>query len=144
MSEVNDIIEKPPIAGLAPANPPPTALECKGKLRYLRVPDRRLARTGTRRWRDVAEGSKSTSSLTLSLEKLADQIFALLDCRDNNYHNIPLHLAMHIKDAFTIGVKISLQNATRWNKLQGWCATVAQRLLGSAHRLRWIEDSATN
>ncbi|KAM7475000.1 hypothetical protein LguiB_022243 [Lonicera macranthoides] len=49
---------------------------------------------------------------------LADQIRALLNCRDNNHHEIPLHLAVRINNAFTVSVDSSLQNAARWNELQ--------------------------
>lgn len=65
-----------------------------------------------------------TESDSLRQEKLAEQISAVLDRRDNPYRETPLHLAVRLNDAFaanalaTAGADISLQNAAGWNALQ--------------------------
>ncbi|KAM7525237.1 hypothetical protein LguiA_015139 [Lonicera macranthoides] len=88
-----------------------------------------------------------TESDSLSQEKLADQISALLDRRDNNHRETPLHLAVRINDAFaartlaTAGTDISLQNAAGWNALQEAvcrrCSEIIKILVQHHHIAAW-------
>ncbi|KAM7530800.1 hypothetical protein LguiB_034210 [Lonicera macranthoides] len=88
-----------------------------------------------------------TESDSLSQEKLADQISALLDRRDNNHRETPLHLAVRINDAFaartlaTAGADISLQNAAGWNALQEAvcrrCSEIIKILVQHHHIAAW-------
>lgn len=88
-----------------------------------------------------------TESDSLSQEKLADQISALLDRRDNNHRETPLHLAVRINDAFaastlaTAGADISLQNAAGWNALQEAvcrrCSEIIKLLVQHHHIAAW-------
>lgn len=65
-----------------------------------------------------------TESDSITQERLSDQISAVLDRRDNQQRETPLHLAVRINDAFATrtlavaGADISLQNAAGWNALQ--------------------------
>ncbi|KAG8365398.1 hypothetical protein BUALT_Bualt18G0100500 [Buddleja alternifolia] len=65
-----------------------------------------------------------TESESLAQERLAEQISAAVDRRDNRLKETPLHLAVRLNDAASAralaaaGADISLQNAAGWNPLQ--------------------------
>ncbi|KAE8656533.1 arogenate dehydratase/prephenate dehydratase 1 [Hibiscus syriacus] len=62
---------------------------------------------------------------SLSQERIADQISAVIDRRDVPFSEIPLHLAVLLNDSVAArtlaaaGADVSLQNAAAWNPLQG-------------------------
>ncbi|XP_010474574.1 PREDICTED: ankyrin repeat domain-containing protein 13C-like [Camelina sativa] len=90
-----------------------------------------------------------TESDSLSQERVADQISALLDRRDVPSRETPLHLAVRLDDIFaaraisSAGGDISLQNASGWNPLQeAFCrrnSEVMKVLLRHHHRLAWCK-----
>nr|XP_011458418.1 PREDICTED: ankyrin repeat domain-containing protein 13B-like isoform X2 [Fragaria vesca subsp. vesca] len=65
-----------------------------------------------------------TESDSLSQERVADKISAVLDRRDVPHRKTPLHLAVRLNDAVSAkilasdGADVSLQNAAGWNPLQ--------------------------
>lgn len=90
-----------------------------------------------------------TESDSLSQERVADQISAVLDRRDVPSRETPLHLAVRLDDLFaaraisSAGGDISLQNASGWNPLQeAFCrrnSEVMKVLLRHHHRLAWCK-----
>lgn len=88
-----------------------------------------------------------TESDSLSQEKLADQISAVLDRRDNRHRETPLHLAVRLNDVFAVrtlavaGADISLQNAAGWNPLHEAllrrCSEIVITLLQHHHMSSW-------
>ncbi|KAL3519457.1 hypothetical protein ACH5RR_017606 [Cinchona calisaya] len=88
-----------------------------------------------------------TESDSIAQEKLADQISAVLDRRDNRHRETPLHLAVRLNDAFAActlavaGADISLQNASGWNPLHEAllrrCSEVVMTLLQHHHISSW-------
>ncbi|KAA8520078.1 hypothetical protein F0562_014334 [Nyssa sinensis] len=88
-----------------------------------------------------------TEADSLGQERVADQIAALLDRRDNPYRETPLHLAVRLNDAFAArtlaaaGADISLQNAAGWNALHEAmcrrCSDIALILLQHHHLSAW-------
>ncbi|KAL3521991.1 hypothetical protein ACH5RR_014825 [Cinchona calisaya] len=88
-----------------------------------------------------------TESDSLSQEKLADQISAVLDRRDNRYRETPLHLAIRLNDSFAArtlavaGADISLQNASGWSPLHEAllrrCSEILITLLQHHHLSSW-------
>ncbi|GAB4830828.1 hypothetical protein Ancab_004856 [Ancistrocladus abbreviatus] len=61
---------------------------------------------------------------SLTQERVADQVSAVLDRRDVPFRETPLHVAVRLNDAFaartlaSTGADISLQNSSEWNPLQ--------------------------
>ncbi|CAH2047971.1 unnamed protein product [Thlaspi arvense] len=90
-----------------------------------------------------------TESDSLSQERVADQISAVLDRRDVPFRETPLHLAVRLDDVFaaraisSAGADISLHNAAGWNPLQeAVCrrnSEVMKVLLRHHHRLAWCK-----
>ncbi|ESQ29215.1 hypothetical protein EUTSA_v10023357mg [Eutrema salsugineum] len=90
-----------------------------------------------------------TESDSLSQERVADQISAVLDRRDVPFRETPLHLAVRLNDVFaaraisSAGADISLHNAAGWNPLQeAFCrrnSEVMKVLLRHHHRLAWFK-----
>ncbi|MBA0748162.1 hypothetical protein Gogos_005010 [Gossypium gossypioides] len=86
---------------------------------------------------------------SLSQERVADQISAVLDRRDVPFRETPLHLAVRLNDvvaARTLGIAgadVSLQNAAGWNPLQeALCrrsSDIALVLLKLHHRSAWCK-----
>ncbi|XP_021293718.1 ankyrin repeat domain-containing protein 13C isoform X1 [Herrania umbratica] len=84
---------------------------------------------------------------SLSQERVADQISAVLDRRDVPFRETPLHLAVRLNDAVAArtlavaGADVSLQNAAGWNPLQeALCrrsSDIALVLLKLHHRSAW-------
>uniref|UniRef100_A0A1J3DPC3 Ankyrin repeat domain-containing protein 13B n=2 Tax=Noccaea caerulescens TaxID=107243 RepID=A0A1J3DPC3_NOCCA len=90
-----------------------------------------------------------TESDSLSQERVADKISAVLDRRDVPSRETPLHLAVRLNDVFaaraisSAGADISLHNAAGWNPLQeAFCrrnSEVMKVLLRHHHRLAWCK-----
>ncbi|CAB4306229.1 unnamed protein product [Prunus armeniaca] len=90
-----------------------------------------------------------TESDSLSHERTADQISAVLDRRDVPYRETPLHLAVRLNDAVSAkilasaGADVSLQNSAGWNPLQeALCrrsSDIALILLRLHHRSAWAK-----
>ncbi|KAG2262268.1 hypothetical protein Bca52824_069347 [Brassica carinata] len=90
-----------------------------------------------------------TESDSLSQERIADQISAVLDRRDVPSRETPLHLAVRLNDLFaakaisSAGADISLHNAAGWNPLQeAFCrrnSEIMKVLLRHHHRLAWCK-----
>ncbi|XP_050367759.1 uncharacterized protein LOC126786091 [Argentina anserina] len=90
-----------------------------------------------------------TESDSLSQERLADKISAVLDRRDVPHRETPLHLAVRLNDAAaakilaSAGADASLQNAAGWNPLQeALCrrsSEIALVLLKLHHRSAWAK-----
>ncbi|GLT52644.1 hypothetical protein SLA2020_259720 [Shorea laevis] len=90
-----------------------------------------------------------TESDSLSQERVADQISAVLDRRDVPFRETPLHLAVRLNDAVaakalaSAGADVSLQNAAGWNPLQeALCrqsSEIALVLLKLHHRSAWCK-----
>ncbi|XP_059624227.1 uncharacterized protein LOC132267166 [Cornus florida] len=88
-----------------------------------------------------------TESDSLAQERVADQISAVIDRRDNPYRETPLHLAVRLNDAVAArtlavaGADISLQNAIGWNALQEAvcrrCSEISVILLQHHHLSAW-------
>ncbi|KAJ1427187.1 Ankyrin repeat [Sesbania bispinosa] len=88
-----------------------------------------------------------TESESLTQERIAEQISAVLDRRDVPYRETPLHLAVRLNDLFaaralaTAGADVSLQNSAGWNALQeALCrraSEIALVLLRLHHRNAW-------
>ncbi|XP_023927631.2 uncharacterized protein LOC112039021 [Quercus suber] len=88
-----------------------------------------------------------TESDSLSQEKLADQISAVVDRRDVPFRETPLHLSVRLNDAVCAralalaGADVSLQNSAGWNPLQEAlvrrCSDIALILLRQHHRSAW-------
>ncbi|XP_022716115.1 ankyrin repeat domain-containing protein 13C-like [Durio zibethinus] len=86
---------------------------------------------------------------SLTQERLADQISAVLDHRDVPFRETPLHLAVRLNDAVAArtlaaaGADVSLQNAAGWNPLQeALCrrsSDIALVLLKLHHRSAWCK-----
>ncbi|OMO76830.1 hypothetical protein CCACVL1_15392 [Corchorus capsularis] len=86
---------------------------------------------------------------SLSQERVADQISAVLDRRDVPFRETPLHLAVRLNDAVAArtlaaaGSDVSLQNAAGWNPLQeALCrrsSDIALVLLKLHHRSAWCK-----
>ncbi|XVF26052.1 hypothetical protein REPUB_Repub13aG0266800 [Reevesia pubescens] len=86
---------------------------------------------------------------SLSQERVADQISAVLDRRDVPFRETPLHLAVRLNDAVAAktlsaaGADVSLQNAAGWNPLQeALCrrsSDIALVLLKLHHRSAWCK-----
>lgn len=84
---------------------------------------------------------------SLAQEKLAEQISAVLDRRDNRQRETPLHLAVRLNDAFAAralavaGADISLQSAAGWNPLQEAvlrrCSEIVITLVQHHHLSSW-------
>ncbi|XP_009594927.1 uncharacterized protein LOC107789265 [Nicotiana tabacum] len=89
----------------------------------------------------------NTESHSLSQERIADQISAVLDRRDNPNRETPLHLAVRLNDVYAArtlavaGADISLQNAAGWNALQEAimrrCSDVVSVLVQHHHLGAW-------
>ncbi|XP_062013516.1 uncharacterized protein LOC133729906 [Rosa rugosa] len=90
-----------------------------------------------------------TESDSLSQERVADKISAVLDRRDVPHRETPLHLAVRLNDAVSAkilasaGADVSLQNAAGWNPLQeALCrrsSEIALILLKLHHRSAWAK-----
>lgn len=90
-----------------------------------------------------------TESDSLSQEKLADQISAVLDRRDVPLRETPLHLAVRLNDVSaakllaSAGADVSLHNAAGWNPLQeALCrraTEIATILVRHHHRSAWAK-----
>lgn len=90
-----------------------------------------------------------TESDSLSQERVADQISAVLDRRDVPSRETPLHLAVRLNDLLaakaisSAGADISLHNAAGWNPLQeAFCrrnSEIMKVLLRHHHRLAWCK-----
>ncbi|CAN7120535.1 hypothetical protein BRARA_K01252 [Brassica rapa] len=90
-----------------------------------------------------------TESDSLSQERIADQISAVLDRRDVPSRETPLHLAVRLNDLFaakaisSAGADISLHNSAGWNPLQeAFCrrnSEIMKVLLRHHHRLAWCK-----
>ncbi|KAJ4830189.1 hypothetical protein Tsubulata_043415 [Turnera subulata] len=90
-----------------------------------------------------------SESDSLTQERVADQIAALLDRRDVPFRETPLHLAVRLNDSFaaralaSAGADVSLQNAAGWNPLQEAlcrrCSEIALILLRLHHRSAWAK-----
>ncbi|CAH9059323.1 unnamed protein product [Cuscuta europaea] len=90
-----------------------------------------------------------TESDSLAQERLAEQIGAVLDRRDNLNRETPLHLAVRLNDAFAAqtlavaGADISLQNAAGWNPLQEAivrrCSDIVATLVQHHHLSAWCK-----
>ncbi|KAL1213278.1 hypothetical protein V5N11_022694 [Cardamine amara subsp. amara] len=90
-----------------------------------------------------------TESDSVSQERVADQISAVLDRRDVPSRETPLHLAVRLDDLVaaraisSAGGDISLQNAAGWNPLQeAFCrrnSEIMKVLLRHHHRLAWCK-----
>ncbi|KDP20739.1 hypothetical protein JCGZ_21210 [Jatropha curcas] len=86
---------------------------------------------------------------SLSQERIADQISAVLDRRDVPCRETPLHLAVRLNDCFAAralaaaGADVSLQNSAGWNPLQeALCrrsSEIASILLRFHHRSAWAK-----
>ncbi|XVE51103.1 hypothetical protein DITRI_Ditri02bG0011900 [Diplodiscus trichospermus] len=86
---------------------------------------------------------------SLSQERVADQISAVLDRRDVPFRETPLHLAVRLNDTIAArtltaaGADVSLQNAAGWNPLQEAlcrrCSDIALVLLKMHHRSAWCK-----
>ncbi|KAK6149746.1 hypothetical protein DH2020_017271 [Rehmannia glutinosa] len=84
---------------------------------------------------------------SLAQERLAEQISAALDGRDNRLRETPLHLAVRLNDAAAAralaaaGANISLQNAAGWNPLQEAllrrCPEIVSPLVQHHHLAAW-------
>ncbi|KAF5729064.1 ankyrin repeat domain-containing protein 13C [Tripterygium wilfordii] len=90
-----------------------------------------------------------TESDSLTQERVADQISAVLDRRDVPNRETPLHLAVRLNDSFAVktlaaaGADVSLQNSAGWNPLQeALCrrnSEIALILLRLHHRSAWAK-----
>ncbi|KFK40628.1 hypothetical protein AALP_AA2G021000 [Arabis alpina] len=90
-----------------------------------------------------------TESDSVSQERVADQISAVLDRRDVPSRETPLHLAVKLDDVFaakaisSAGADISLHNSAGWNPLQeAFCrrnTEIMKVLLRQHHRLAWCK-----
>lgn len=90
-----------------------------------------------------------TEADSLSQERVADKISALLDRRDVPHRETPLHLAVRLNDAVaakilaSAGADVSLQNSAGWNPLQeALCrrsSEIALILLKLHHRSAWAK-----
>lgn len=88
-----------------------------------------------------------TEADSLSQEKHADKISAVLDRRDNRHRETPLHLAVRLNDAYSArtlaaaGADISLQNASGWNPLHESllrrCSEIVMTLVQYHHLSSW-------
>ncbi|GMI91467.1 hypothetical protein like AT1G62050 [Hibiscus trionum] len=86
---------------------------------------------------------------SLSQERLANQISAVIDRRDVPFRETPLHLAVRLNDSVAArtlaaaGADVSLQNAAGWNPLQeALCrhtSEIAMLLLKLHHRSAWCK-----
>ncbi|KAL2341289.1 hypothetical protein Fmac_009229 [Flemingia macrophylla] len=91
----------------------------------------------------------TTESDSLTQERLADKISAVLDRRDVPFRETPLHLAVRLNDVAaaralaSAGADISLHNAAGWNPLQeALCrrsADLAHLLVRLHHRAAWAK-----
>ncbi|ESQ35671.1 hypothetical protein EUTSA_v10009555mg [Eutrema salsugineum] len=90
-----------------------------------------------------------TESDSVSQERVADQISAVLDRRDVPFRETPLHLAVHIGDVFaaktisSAGADITLQNAAGWNPLhEALCrrnSEITETILRHHRRSAWCK-----
>ncbi|XP_027338653.1 ankyrin repeat domain-containing protein 13C-like [Abrus precatorius] len=90
-----------------------------------------------------------TESDSLTQERLADKISAVLDRRDVPFRETPLHLAVRLNDISAVralavaGADISLHNAAGWNPLQeAICrraTDIAHLLVRLHHRSAWAK-----
>ncbi|KAL8461446.1 hypothetical protein ACS0TY_031984 [Phlomoides rotata] len=88
-----------------------------------------------------------TESESLAQERIAEQISAAIDGRDNRLRETPLHLAVRLNDAAAAralaaaGANISLQNAAGWNPLQEAllrrCPEIVAPLVQHHHLAAW-------
>ncbi|XP_057764897.1 uncharacterized protein LOC130985795 [Salvia miltiorrhiza] len=88
-----------------------------------------------------------TESESLAHERIAEQISAALDGRDNRLRETPLHIAVRLNDAAVAralaaaGANISLQNAAGWNPLQEAllrrCPEIVAPLVQHHHLAAW-------
>ncbi|PIN13585.1 Ankyrin repeat protein [Handroanthus impetiginosus] len=88
-----------------------------------------------------------TESESLAQERVAEQISAALDGRDNRLRETPLHLAVRLNDPVAAralaaaGANISLQNAAGWNPLQEAllrrCPEIVSPLVQHHHLAAW-------
>lgn len=86
-------------------------------------------------------------SESLAQERIAEQISAALDGRDNSLRETPLHIAVRLNDAAAAralaaaGANISLQNAAGWNPLQEAllrrCPEIVAPLVQHHHLAAW-------
>ncbi|KAL1199005.1 hypothetical protein V5N11_028346 [Cardamine amara subsp. amara] len=90
-----------------------------------------------------------TESDSVSQERVAEQISAILDRRDVPFRETPLHLAVRIGDVFaaktisSAGADISLQNAAGWSSLhEALCrrnSEITEAVLRNHHRSAWCK-----
>ncbi|XP_071707025.1 uncharacterized protein [Rutidosis leptorrhynchoides] len=90
-----------------------------------------------------------SESDSLTQEKIADKISAVLDRRDNPKRETPLHLAVKTNDTFAAralanaGADVSLQNADGWNALQEAvcrrCTDIVAILFQYHHVSAWLK-----
>ncbi|KAG4948780.1 hypothetical protein JHK82_041964 [Glycine max] len=90
-----------------------------------------------------------TESDSLTQERVAEKISAVLDRRDVPFRETPLHLAVRLNDVSaaraiaSAGADISLHNAAGWNPLQeALCrraSEIAQVLVRLHHRAAWAK-----
>ncbi|WCJ20177.1 Ankyrin repeat family protein [Euphorbia peplus] len=88
-----------------------------------------------------------SESDSLTQERVADQISAVVDRRDVPHRETPLHLAVKLNDVFAVtalasaGADISLQNSSGWNPLQeALCrrsSEIAAVLVRRHHKSAW-------
>ncbi|CAI9756615.1 unnamed protein product [Fraxinus pennsylvanica] len=88
-----------------------------------------------------------TESDSQTQERLAEQISAAVDRRDNSLRETPIHLAVRLNDATaarclaSAGADISLQNAAGWNPLQEAllrrCPEIVSTLVQHHHLSSW-------
>lgn len=90
-----------------------------------------------------------TESDSVSQERVAEKIAAVLDRRDVPFRETPLHLAVRLGDVFSVktissaGADITLQNAAGWNPLhEALCrrnSEITEAVLRSHHRSAWCK-----
>ncbi|VVA91017.1 unnamed protein product [Arabis nemorensis] len=90
-----------------------------------------------------------TESDSVSQERIAEKISAVLDRRDVPFRETPLHLAVRLGDIFaaktisSAGADITLQNAAGWNSLHealsGGNSEIKETILRHHHRSAWCK-----
>ncbi|KAL1829832.1 hypothetical protein ACET3Z_008244 [Daucus carota] len=90
-----------------------------------------------------------SESNSVKQERVAEEVSAILDRRDNPNRETALHLAVRLNDAFavktlaTAGADISLQNAAGWNALQEAvcrrCTEITSILVQHHHIAAWCK-----